>query len=256
MHHAVVGGDQQQAAAGSRSAIDRASWSTWVSWNRHGSEPGSVHVAEQVEVAVVGVPERAVGLGLAGERRGQVAERAHAPVLAAAQHRPGQPAAEERPRHGDPDRDAVRGQPLERRRHRLHVLRHEPLAQVPRAAGALGGPAQRVDRDAVADLEGQPDHAVPAGRQAGADAGQAGRGGGREAGGDLAGRAGWTGTGRRRRTAAAGAGRARRRAAGRRAGLRAGPARSFRPAPRAPRARPGSGRTTHRHRRQAPRPRA
>ena len=26
--------------SGSRSAIDRASWSTWVSWNRHGSEPG------------------------------------------------------------------------------------------------------------------------------------------------------------------------------------------------------------------------
>jgi hypothetical protein len=76
----------------------------------------------------------------------------------------------------------VRGQPLERRRHRLHVLRHEPLAQVPRPARALGRPAQRVDRDAVAHLEGQPDHAVPAGWQAGADAGQAGRRGGREAG--------------------------------------------------------------------------
>jgi hypothetical protein len=38
---------------------------------------------------------------------------------------------------------------------------------------------------AVADLEGEPDHAVPAGRQAGADAGQAGRGRRREAGGDL-----------------------------------------------------------------------
>jgi hypothetical protein len=114
-----------------------------------GAAARAVRVTEEVEVAVVGVAERALLGGPRAQRvehgGGEVAQGGDTVEAPAAQGGPGQPRAALDLRGDRRDRDPRTRRPLEHGRRRLHPLGRQLAAQVDRVGGAVRAPAQRVE---------------------------------------------------------------------------------------------------------------
>ena len=183
--HAVVAGDEQGGVAG-QALGDLVDQPVDVGQlQAPGLGPGPADVPGAVQVGMVEVDQAAPAPAETAQGPGGlVAEGVGAPVVAPAQGGPGEAGGGVLARPDQGDLDPVGGRGLEGGRLGLGPLGHDPVAQVPRAAEAVRGPAQAVERPVhPGQGDGVADQAVAARREPGADRGQAGRRGRREPGG-------------------------------------------------------------------------
>ena len=135
-------------------------------------------MAEQVHLAVVAVAEPAVG-DRGRNACGKIAERLDPDVAAAAQNRAGQPGTAELRPGDDAHLDSRRRRPLEGGGHRLYLFGRHGVTKI--VAPRVRAPAQRVHHSDAGQPKRHTHQTVLAGPAAGADGGQPGHGGRREA---------------------------------------------------------------------------